>query len=154
MSRLDIRPDDLRGSAIAALLREHLEHMHAITPAGSVHALDIDSLRGPGISFWSIWDGDELLGCGALKQLDPATGEIKSMRTAEAHRGRGVGSRMLEHIVAEARRRGYRRLLLETGAMPEFAAARRFYARHGFEPRGPFADYTDDPNSAFMSREI
>jgi putative acetyltransferase len=151
---VDIRADDLSGEAIAALLREHLEHMHAITPAESVHALDIDSLRGPGISFWSIWDGADLLGCGALKELTPTTGEIKSMRTAEAHRGRGVGSRMLEHIIAEARRRGYDRLYLETGAMPEFAAARRFYARHGFEPRGPFADYTDDPYSAFMTRAI
>lgn len=112
---LAIRPDDLSGAAIRELLREHLDHMAAVTPAGSVHALDLEALRAPKVSFWSAWDGDQLVGCGALVELDATTGEIKSMRTAAAQRQRGIGSAILAHIVAEARRRGYTRLYLETG---------------------------------------
>lgn len=148
---MQIREDDLTGDDIAALLAEHLEEMHEITPPGSVHALDLESLRGPQMSFWSIWEGEALVGCGALKQLAPREGEIKSMRTARAHRRKGVAARMLTHILEVARARGYERLYLETGALPAFEPARTLYARYGFEPRGPFGDYTDDPNSAFMS---
>jgi putative acetyltransferase len=151
---MEIREDDLTGEAIASLLREHLEEMHAVTPPGSVHALDLAGLRSPGVTFWSSWEGAELVGCGALKQLDARTGEIKSMRTAPAHRGRGVAARVLEHILAEARRRGYEQLLLETGAQPAFAPARALYARYGFEVRGPFAGYTDDPNSVYMGKRL
>jgi len=151
---MQIREDDLTGPEIAALLGEHLRHMHAVTPAGSVHALGIDALRGPDITFWSAWEGEALLGCGALKAIDPTSGEIKSMRTATAHRGRGVASRMLEHILEEAARRGYETLFLETGALPEFEPARTLYARYGFERRGPFGDYVDDPNSVFMTRRV
>ncbi len=149
-----IREDDLTGEAITALLREHLEHMHEITPAGSVHALDLEGLRSPDVTFWSAWEGTELVGCGALKELEPTIGEVKSMRTDRAHRGRGVASRILEHLIAEAKRRGYRRLNLETGASCEFAPARNLYRRYGFEYRGPFAGYTHDPHSVFMTKGL
>jgi putative acetyltransferase len=151
---LEIREDDLNGEKVGALLREHLDHMRRITPPESVHALDLDGLRAPDITFWSAWEGDDLVGCGALKELDPRRGEIKSMRTANAHRGKGVASAILEYIIAEGRRRGYDQLSLETGAMPEFAPARALYARYGFEPCGPFDGYTDDPNSVFMSKRL
>ena len=151
---LEIREDDLTGEAIAAFLRGHLDHMHEITPPESVHALDLEGLRAPDVTFWSVWEGEVLLGCGALKELDPRSGEIKSMRTDAAHRGRGVASRILEHIMEEARRRGYESLFLETGSMREFEAARSLYLRYGFERRGPFGDYVDDPNSVFMTRRL
>ena len=149
-----IREDDLTGKKIADLLREHLESMYEISPPESVHALDLEALRSPDITFWSAWEGDELLGCGALKELDSKTGEVKSMRTAQAHRRRGVASNLLEHILQEAERRAYDRLLLETGSFPEFAPAQALYIRYGFEYRGPFADYIDDPNSVFMTKKL
>jgi len=154
MSRLQIREDDLTGKKIINLLREHLENMHDITPPGSVHALDLEALRSPDITFWTVWEGEELLGCGALKELDSSSGEVKSMRTAEAHRRKGVASKILEHIIQEAKQRAYDRLFLETGALPEFAPARALYIRYGFEYQGPFADYTDDPNSVFMTKKL
>jgi putative acetyltransferase len=151
---MDIRLDDLRGPEIRALLEEHLRNMHEISPPESVHALDLDGLRQPGITFWTVWSRGELLGCGALKQLEPGHGEIKSMRTAAAHRGRGVGRAMLEHIIAEARARSYRRLSLETGSMDAFMPARRLYERFGFSYCAPFADYVEDPHSVFMTRAL
>ncbi|TFI56278.1 GNAT family N-acetyltransferase [Mastigocladus laminosus UU774] len=154
MSRLQIREDDLTGKKIADLLREHLENMYEISPPESVHALDLDALRSPDITFWSAWEGYELLGCGALKELDSRTGEIKSMRTAKAHRRKGVASKILEHIIKEAERRGYDCLNLETGAFSEFDPARALYTRYGFEYRGPFAEYIDDPNSVFMTKKL
>ncbi len=147
-----IRVDDLAGPEIRALLEEHLADMHAISPPGSVHALDLDGLRRPDITFWTAWSGAALLGCGALKELSPDHGEIKSMRTARAHRRSGVARTMLAHIVAEARRRGYERLSLETGSVAAFAPARALYERFGFGCCGPFAGYVDDPNSVFMTR--
>lgn len=147
-----IRVDDLAGPEIRALLEEHLADMHAISPPGSVHALDLDGLRRPDITFWTAWSGAALLGCGALKELSPDHGEIKSMRTARAHRRSGVARTMLAHIVAEARRRGYERLSLETGSVAAFAPARALYERFGFGYCGPFAGYVDDPNSVFMTR--
>ncbi|MBW4655548.1 MAG: GNAT family N-acetyltransferase [Kaiparowitsia implicata GSE-PSE-MK54-09C] len=128
--------------------------MHEITPPGSIHALDLDALRSPNITFWTAWDGDELLGCGALKELDSRSGEIKSMRTVTRHRRRGIASKILEHIIKEAEQRAYESLNLETGAFPEFAPARALYTRYGFEYRGPFADYTNDPNSVFMTKTL
>ncbi len=151
---MDIREDDLTGQPIIALLREHLENMHEITPLGSVHALDLEGLRSPNITFWTAWDDNDLLGCGALKELAPTSGEIKSMRTPAAHRRKGVASRLLEHIIEVARQRGYTHLFLETGAFPAFAPARALYERYGFEYRGPFGDYTDDPNSSFMVKKL
>ena len=150
----EIRRDDLSGQEIAGLLQEHLTDMHRVTPAESVHALDLAALRAPTITFWTIWNGTELLGCGALKELDKKTGEVKSMRTVAAHRGRGVGRAMLEHILKEAERRGHETLSLETGAMLEFAPARTLYLRYGFTVCGPFADYTADPNSIFMTKKL
>lgn len=154
MSRLQIRLDDLRSKKITDFLLEHLENMHEITPPQSVHALDLEALRLPDITFFSAWEGDELLGCGALKELDSRSGEIKSMRTAKAHRRKGVASKILEHIIKEAERRAYDCLNLETGAIPEFAPARALYTRYGFEYRSPFADYIDDPNSVFMTKKL
>jgi putative acetyltransferase len=154
MSQLQIREDDLTGQEIADFLREHLEHMHEITPPESVHALGLEALRSPDITFWTVWEGNALLGCGALKQLDHRSGEVKSMRTATAYRRRGVASKMLEHIIREAKRRAYDYLHLETGASPEFAPARALYSRYGFEYRGPFGDYQDDPNSVFMTKKL
>lgn len=154
MSRLQIREDDLTGRKIADFLGEHLENMKEITPPESIHALDLEALRSPDITFWTAWEGDELLGCGALKQLDSRSGEIKSMRTAKAHRRKGVASKILEHIIKEAEQRAYDCLNLETGALPEFARARALYIRHGFKYRGPFAEYIDDPNSVFMTKKL
>ena len=151
---LEIVPDDLRGADVAALLQEHLDDMHRHSPPESVHALDLDKLRAPDITFWALREDGRLLGCGALRQLDGQHGEIKSMRTAEAHRGRGLGARMLEHVIAEARHRGYRRLSLETGTPAAFDAARRLYARYGFVECGPFGDYVPDPYSTFMTLEL
>jgi len=151
---MQIREDDARGPEATRLLQEHLDEMAEITPPGSVHALHPDALRGPGITFWTVWEGEDLLGCGGLQRLDAGTGEIKAMHTAHAHRGRGVASLLLRHILAVARARGYRQLLLETGSSEAFAAARALYTRHGFRPRGPFASYPDDPHSCFFQLDL
>jgi putative acetyltransferase len=151
---MDIREDDLRGDEIIALLQEHLEHMHAITPPQSIHALDLDRLRSPEITFWTAWDRTVLMGCGALKALDDTSGEIKSMRTAAAYRRCGVATAVLNHIIQEAQTRNYQYLYLETGAFEAFVPAHRLYQRHGFEFCPPFGDYTDDPNSVFMMKRL
>jgi putative acetyltransferase len=151
---MQIRLDDLAGPEIHALLEEHLRDMHAVSPPESVHALDLGALRRPEISFWTAWSGTDLLGCGALKQLGPDHGEIKSMRTAVAHRRQGTAAALLRHIVQEAQRRGYARLSLETGSMDAFEPARKLYADFGFQHCGPFAGYVDDPNSVFMTRRL
>lgn len=151
---MQIKVDDLSGAQIRALLAEHLQHMASLSPAESMHALDLEGLRQPGVTFWSVWDGTELLGCGALKQLDDAHAEVKSMRTAKAHQRRGVARVMVEHIVAEATRRGYRRLSLETGTTPEFEPAHRLYQSMGFTDCEPFADYVVDPYSRYMTRVL
>lgn len=124
---MEIRLDDPTRAEIAALLREHLDEMFAITPPESVHALELDELCRPDITFWAAWDGLALLGCGALSQLSAEHGEIKSMRTVGTRLRKGVASRVLEHMIAEAQRRAYSRLSLETGSMREFEAARNFY---------------------------
>ena len=151
---MEVRVDDLRGAQIIRLLEEHLRNMHEITPAESVHALDLSGLRRPEVTMWSAWEGAELLGCGALKALDGRHGELKSMRTARAHLRKGVASGILRVMLAEAKKRDYRRLSLETGSMAAFEPARSLYARFGFQPCGPFAGYTDDPNSYFMTLEL
>ena len=151
---MEIRLDDLTGPEIAELLREHLRNMFLHSPPESVHALPLDALRQPGITMWTAWEGRELLGCGALKAFEHSHGEIKSMRTVATHLRKGVGSRILETIMDEARRRSYRRLSLETGSQPVFAPARALYARYGFQTCGPFGSYTNDPNSFFMTREL
>lgn len=151
---LEIRRDDLSGAEIAAFLQEHLEDMRAVSPPESKHALDLEGLRQPEVTFWTVWEGPVLVGCGALKELDAGHAEIKSMRTSAAHRGRGVASRLMRHLLAEARRRRYRRLSLETGAMPFFEPARRLYAAFGFTPCPPFSTYKSDPNSIFLSLDL
>ena len=148
------RLDDLSGPEIRALLEEHLRSMHEISPPESVHALDLDGLRRPDVTFWTVWVGGELLGCGALRELDPVHGEIKSMRTANAHRRRGVARAVLEHIIREARTRSYERLSLETGSMSAFEPAQKLYASFGFSYCDPFGDYVEDPNSVFMTRRL
>lgn len=151
---MEIRLDDLGGPEIRALLEEHLADMRAQSPPESVHALDLDRLRLPAIRFFTLWEGATLLGCGAWKRLDATHGELKSMRTAAAHRGRGVARRLLEHLIADARALGIARMSLETGSMAAFAPARTLYAAFGFVDCGPFADYVLDPNSLFMTREL
>ena len=149
-----IETDDLTHPQVLALLREHLANMHELSPPGQVFALDVTKLRGPDITFWSVWDGDTLVGCAALKALGDDAGEVKSMRTPQALRRRGAARAVLAHLVAEARRRGYRRLSLETGSHPAFGAAQALYASVGFVPCGPFADYREDPHSVFMTLDL
>ncbi|HEY6514433.1 MAG TPA: GNAT family N-acetyltransferase [Burkholderiaceae bacterium] len=151
---MQIELDDLSRHEVHALLREHLANMYELSPPESVHALDLTKLRAPDVTFWTIWDRSTLLGCGALKELTPAHGEVKSMRTPSQLRRRGAGRAMLTHLVAEARSRGYRRLSLETGSMQAFEPAQRLYQSFGFTFCGPFADYKADPNSVFMSLEL
>jgi putative acetyltransferase len=141
--------DDLTRAAVRALLEEHLADMYATSPPESVHALDLDALRQPEVEFWSAWSAEELRGCGALKALDAHEIELKSMRTTAAARRSGIGSAVLGFLLGRARDRGFRRVLLETGAEDYFAPARRLYERHGFAVRPPFAGYTLDPNSVF-----
>ena len=151
---MEIRVDDPRGAEIASLLREHLRSVAVHSPPESVHALDIDALCSPQITFWAAWEERELLGCGALLELDRQHGEIKSMRTAAAHLRKGVASKILEHIIEEAKRRSYTRLSLETGSMEAFAPARALYTSFGFVICEPFADYVPDPYSVFMTRAL
>ncbi|MFC4761553.1 GNAT family N-acetyltransferase [Dyella koreensis] len=151
---VEIREGGLDHPAVIRLLQEHLQSMHLHSPPESIHALDLDALRGPDISLWTAWQDQELLGCGALKQLDTAHGELKSMRTASSYLRKGVASLLLRHLLEEARQRSYHRLSLETGSMEAFAPARRLYASFGFEACEPFADYIDDPNSVFMTRAL
>ncbi|MFF3210615.1 GNAT family N-acetyltransferase [Streptomyces sp. NPDC002886] len=146
--------DDLSGPEIAVFLDEHVQQMRSITPLESKHALDLDALRKPGITFWSVRDGDVLVGCGAIKRLDPGHAELKSMRTAPIRKRSGIASLLLEHIIAEAARMGFTRLSLETGSAAFFLPARSLYEKFGFVPCAPFADYRPDPNSAFMTREV
>lgn len=151
---MDIRVDDLRGPEIAQLLQEHLNSMRLLSPPESVHALDLAKLRQPDITFWCAWQETELLGCGALKELAPDHGEIKSMRTATAHLRKGVAAKILQHIIEVAQRRKYRRLSLETGAVQEFSPAHKLYSRLGFQTCGPFGSYLEDPNSVFMTKAL
>ena len=154
MVQISIRQDDSQSAEVVALLQEHLETARMQSPPESAHALEVEALRALDVSFWTAWEGGHLLGCGALKELSPRHGEIKSMHTARAHRGRGVGARILDHMIVEARTRGYERLSLETGSMEYFAPARALYARSGFRYCQPFADYRLDPNSVFMTLDL
>ncbi len=151
---MEIKLDDLSGPEIAALLQEHLDQMASQSPPESIHALDLTGLRKPEITFWTAWEGDQLLGCGAIKALDAHHAELKSMRTAAAHQRKGVAKRLLHHILVEAKARGFRQLSLETGSQEAFAPARNLYAAFGFTPCAPFADYWADPNSFFMTKAL
>jgi putative acetyltransferase len=151
---MHIKVDDLSGAEVIDLLEEHLQHMIKVTPPESVHALDIEALKKPGITFWSVWKESQLVGCGALKELDSQHAEIKSMRTASSHLGKGVASHLLEYILTEARRRNYKRVSLETGSFDAFKPARNLYTKFGFTYCEPFSDYIQDPNTVFMTIEL
>lgn len=152
---IEIRVDDLSGAETRALIAFHLDGMHDTSPPESVHALDIDGLRHPSITFWSAWIGGELAGIGALKEFDgpgpERRGELKSMRVDDRFRGTGVGRALLRHLIAEARARGMTSLWLETGSPADFLPARRLYESEGFVECGPFGDYALDPFSVFMT---
>ena len=151
---MDIRPDNLTGAEIRALLQRHLDEMAQYSPPESRHALDLNGLRKPEISFWTLWQDERLLGCGALKKLDARHGEIKSMHTHSQARGMGAGETILNHIMSVARQRGYKRLSLETGSMAAFSPARKLYEKHGFVECPVFGDYKVDVNSICMTRVL
>ena len=151
---MHIKIDDLSGPQVQELLQEHLQSVALHSPPESAHALDIEGLRKPEVTFWTAWSAGELLGCGALKELDPAHAEVKSMRTAAAHTRKGVARNLLAHIIDAARHRGCTHLSLETGSMQAFEPARKLYADFGFTYCEPFADYLEDPYSVFMTREL
>ncbi|MCW3491994.1 GNAT family N-acetyltransferase [Microbacterium sp. SSM24] len=151
---IQIQQDDLSGEATRRLIARHLAGMHDTSPPESVHALDLDALSDPSVSFWSASIDGELAGIGALKAIDAARGELKSMRVDDRFLGAGVGRTLLRHIVAAARERGMTSLWLETGSTEEFVPAQRLYASEGFVECGPFEGYAPDPFSVFMTREI
>jgi putative acetyltransferase len=151
---LTIRDGGLEDPRVRDLLAHHFRTARAQTAAGSAHALDLDGLKVPAIRFWSVWEGDSVVGVGALKELSPSHGEVKSMHTLDTRRRLGVGGAMLRHIIERARAMGMTRLSLETGSWPYFEPARAFYRRHGFVECPPFGDYGPDPNSIFMTLEL
>ncbi len=151
---LSFREEDLSGAEIRALVAKHLQGMAENSPPGTCFALDIDGLRELGVTLWSAWDGSTLVGMGALKNLDARNGELKSMRVDDRYLGKGAGRAILEHLIAEARKRGLSALWLETGSSAGFAAALKLYESAGFRYCGPFADYGDNGFSRFMMREI
>jgi len=146
----EIKLDDLSGEPIIALLEEHLADMQAMSPPESKHALDLDALKSKSVKFWTIWEGDDLAGFAAYKKLDDVHAEVKSMRTARSHRNKGIASRLLTHLVNDARLSGYQKLSLETGTMGYFKPAHALYKKYGFIDCGPFSNYVEDPNSQFM----
>jgi putative acetyltransferase len=151
---LEVLVEDPSTPEITELLEVHLTFMRSISPPESVHALDVEALRTPTITFWTVRDESDLLGCGALKELSEDHGEIKSMHSREAARGKGVAQKLLDRLIEEAQSRGYRRLSLETGNTAHFFPAHRLYQRNGFGPSPPFANYKEDPHSIFMTREL
>ncbi len=151
---LRIEVDDLSRPQVHALLQEHLSNMYELSAPENVFALDVSKLRAPGITFWTVWEHDVLLGCGALKELSPEHGEVKSMRTPKTLRRRGAGRAVLAHLIDVARQRGYQKLSLETGSHPAFLPAQKLYQSFGFTYSGPFGDYREDPNSVFMELRL
>lgn len=151
---MDIRPDDPRKPEITSLLRKHLQDMADVSPPQSRHALEIDELCEPDVTFWGLWDDSQIAGCAALKELDQTHGEIKSMRTATPYLRQGVAETLLVYLMDEAVSRGYKRLSLETGSMAFFEPARALYSKFGFVYVAPFGDYVEDPNSVFMSKDL
>ncbi len=150
-SAMKFKADDLSGKDVQNLLSEHMDRH---SPPESRHVLDVKSLQQPEITFWSLWDGNELMGCVALKHWDDQMGEIKSMKTSPAFTRQGVGKHLLEYVIKEANAREYQQLKLETGSMDYFEPARKLYLNYGFEYCGPFGDYFEDPNNVFMSLEV
>nr|WP_285597502.1 GNAT family N-acetyltransferase [Kineosporia sp. NBRC 101731] len=154
MAELVISLDDLSDPQVIALLEGHVAQMREVSPPESVHALDVEALRGPAISFWAAREGDEVVGCVALKRLDDDHVELKSMRTLPARLRQGIAGQLLRHAVHQAREAGYKRISLETGSEDFFEPARSLYARYGFVQADPFADYTNDPNSAYFTLQL
>ena len=148
---MHIEQDDLTRPQVLDLLKEHLTNMHELSPPDQVFAFDAAKLQAPGVSFWTVWEANELVGCGALKELGSRHAEVKSMRTPKSARRRGAGKAMMEHIITTARARGYERLSLETGTHVDFAPAHRLYERYGFVFCGPFASYVENENSVCMT---
>ncbi len=146
-----IEIDNLERPPVIALLEEHLQDMYATSPPESVHALDVSKLKLPSITFWTGWDGDQLLGCVAMSQLEDGHAELKSMRTTLSARKQGVASRLLNHVIEQAKHQGIQRLSLETGSMAFFEPAHRLYEKYGFAYCEPFGDYQPDPNSRFIT---
>ena len=151
---MDIRVGDLHNEYVISLLKEHHSDMLLHSPPGSVHALDIQALAAPDVTFWCLWNGAELAGCGALKELSKKHGEIKSMRTSACYLRQGVAKKLLEHIIEQATLRSYKQLSLETGSMDVFIPAQRLYEIFGFEQCAPFAGYVEDPYSTFMTKGL
>lgn len=151
---MQIREDDLSGPEVAELLNSHLRTMATVTQPDRIFALDLEALRAKDITFWTVWDDGDLLGCGALREISSGEGEVKSMHTAHEHRRRGVGQFVLDHIMDVAGTRGYLRLFLETGSQGAFAPARGLYLKNGFRRCGPFGDYPDLDTSTFMVKDL
>ncbi len=151
---MDFKLGMLSDERVVAFLNEHIEDMLSVSPPESKHALDATGLQAETVRFWTLWEGDELLVCGALQSLGPNQAELKSMRTAKSHRGRGLARKMLHFLIKEAKEAGHQALYLETGSMPFFEAARNLYQCEGFEPCPPFGAYQEDPNSVFMYKAI
>jgi putative acetyltransferase len=149
-----IEQDDITRPAVLALLEEHLRNMHELSPPDQVFAFDAGKLRAPDVTMWTAWRGETLMGCAALKQLTPTSGEVKSMRTPAAARRTGAGRALLEHLLAEARARGYDTLYLETGRHPAFHPAHALYRSAGFVERGAFGSYVDTGNAVYMERRL
>ena len=151
---MDIRVGELRNEDVITLLQEHHEDMLSHSPVESVHALNLNALEAPDITFWSFWINQKLAGVGALKEIDIGHGEIKSMRTSTDHLRQGVAGKLLEHIIKQANIRSYKRLSLETGTMDAFLPAHKLYQQFGFQECEPFGDYKEDPYSMFMTKNI
>ncbi|MEM5527215.1 GNAT family N-acetyltransferase [Gammaproteobacteria bacterium AS21] len=151
---LEIKQDDLTGSQIQALLQEHLSDMHATSPAESVHALDLQALKSPSITFWTIWHEQTLAGCAALQKIDDSHLELKSMRSAKQFKNQGIASTMLKFLIAHAKQAGFEKISLETGSMDYFKPAHQLYKKHGFSHCPPFANYVKDINSIFMTLDL
>jgi putative acetyltransferase len=150
----EIKLDDLLGKEIVLLLEEHLDDMRATSPPESIHALDLNKLKEPSVQFWTIWKGELLAGCGAIKKIDKFHAEIKSMRTSNKFKKQGVGSTLLIHILSEAKLLGFKKLSLETGTMNFFKPAHNLYEKYGFKVCSPFGDYNEDPYSKFMTLDL
>ncbi len=151
---ITIQSADLEAPEFVALIQTHADLMLRLSPPGSCHFLPIDGLKRPDVTVWDMREGEALIGSGALQELSPIEGEIKSMHTLAAQRGRGLGRKMLEHILSESSKRGYKRLSLETGSMDGFAPARKLYEAYGFSFCEPFGDYKQDPNSVYMTKSL
>lgn len=151
---LSILPANLETPEFEALIETHADLMLSLSPPGSCHFLPMEGLRDPAVTVWEMRDGERLVGCGGLKELSATHGEVKSMHTLQSERGRGLGRKMLEHVLSEASARGYQRVSLETGSMDGFLPSRTLYLNRGFEVCPPFADYVEDPNSVFMTMAL